>query len=524
MFWADTIQNDISDQLSDRIKGGEPLVVRDEKTASGRVHVGSMRGVAIHGIVADVLAQHDIPVVFKYEINDFDPMDGLPVYLDSETYAPYMGMRLCDVPSPDGVAKNFAEYYAAEYMQVIADAGFTPEYYRASELYLSGAMNDVIRTALENASRIRDIYKKVSGSHKDDDWLPLSVKCESCGKIGTTTTVSFDGEMVAYECRANQVEWAKGCGHTGTLSPFDGNASLPWKVEWAAKFAVVGVDIEGAGKDHSTRGGSRDVANTIAREVFGYEPPFDIPYEFFLVDGKKMSSSKGAGSSAREVADMLPRKIFRLALMGSKPMRAINFEPGGTTIPTLYDRYDDIAQKHWDGVGDDDARLYELVHLNEVPERYYRMRFSQVAFLSQMPHIDIFDEAEKEKGEALTDIEKGELHERVDYATRWLKEYAPERYVFELQHDTPDVAFTDMQKKAFAEIHAYVEAHDSLTGEDFHHQLHEIKKAIDIEPKELFSGIYQAFLKRDSGPQAGWFLSVLPRDLLVSRLKDIASL
>jgi lysyl-tRNA synthetase class I len=38
-------------------------------------------------------------------------MDGLPVYLDQEKFKPFMGKPLCNVPSPDGVAKNYAEYF-----------------------------------------------------------------------------------------------------------------------------------------------------------------------------------------------------------------------------------------------------------------------------------------------------------------------------------------------------------------------------------------------------------------------------
>ena len=520
MLWVDTVVSEIKEALKDKIGAGKTLVIRDEKTASGRVHVGSMRGVAIHEALAGALEKEGIPAVFKYEINDFDPMDGLPAYLDAETYSQYMGMQLYKIPAPDGSNQNFAEYYASEFKAVIEEAGFIPEFYNTSELYLSGQMDEVIRLALEHASEIRDIYKKVSGAMKEDEWLPLNVVCENCGKIGTTVTTSFDGEKVAYECRKSLVEWAEGCGHAGSVSPFKGNAKLPWKVEWPAKFKVVDVSIEGAGKDHSTRGGARDVANHIVRDVFQYEPPFDVPYEFFLIDGKKMASSKGAGASSREVADLLPRKIFRLALLGTKPMRAINFDPAGTTIPTLFDRYDEISEKYWAREEDDDARLYEIVHKYDAPESYYKMRFSQVAFLIQMPHMDIFVEAEKEKGSALSDIENGELHERSDYAKRWLHTYAPERYVFELQEQLPQATFSDLQKEAFSHIYTFVSDNEELTGEALHHELHEIKKKIGIEPKELFSGLYTAFLNRDSGPQAGWFLSVLPRTLLLKRLKE----
>ena len=111
MFWADKIREDIKRDLKKHINNGDTLVIRDEKTASGRIHIGSMRGVAIHKIISDVLAEEGISNKFLFEINDFDPMDGLPVYLDQEKYKQYMGLPLYRVPSPSAKAKNFAEYF-----------------------------------------------------------------------------------------------------------------------------------------------------------------------------------------------------------------------------------------------------------------------------------------------------------------------------------------------------------------------------------------------------------------------------
>ena len=161
MFWGDAIVDKIEKNLKDRIESGKPLIIRDEKTASGRIHIGSMRGVAVHGTISEILTQRGIKNKFLYEINDFDPMDGLPVYLDEKEYGKYMGQPLYTIPSPDGKAKNFAEYFAAEFMEVIEKSGFTPEYYRASELYKSGKMNDAIATTLSHAQEIREIYKKI---------------------------------------------------------------------------------------------------------------------------------------------------------------------------------------------------------------------------------------------------------------------------------------------------------------------------------------------------------------------------
>jgi lysyl-tRNA synthetase class 1 len=525
MFWVDTIVRDIEKRLKEKIASGKPLIIRDEKTPSGRVHVGSMRGVAIHGLVYDVLKEKGIGAKYIYEFNDSDPMDGLPNYLDTETFGQYMGKQLFEVPSPEEGHKNYAEYFADEFEKVITNAEFTPEFTRAHDLYTSGKMNEVIRKALDGADKVRSIYKKVSGGEKPEDWLPVSVVCEKCGNIGTTKAHTWDGEKVTYTCEENIVSWAQGCGYKGEVSPFDGAAKLPWKVEWPAKWVVYGVDIEGGGKDHSTRGGSRDIANHIAREVFDYTPPFDIPYEFFLVGGKKMSSSKGEGSSAREVADLLPTKIFRLALLDKKPMSAINFDPAGDTVPILFDRYDALAKKKWDGEEDDNTRLFELLHKGDLPAEHHLPRFSLVSFLSQMPHIDIEGEIEKEKEASLTTADKEEINERVAYAQKWLNAYAPERYVYKLaEEEIPEGTkdFTGSQKKALAAVLEYVQQNEILDGATLHEKIHDIKQEQGIEPKELFSALYQSFLGRDSGPQAGWFLSVLPREFLITRLRECA--
>ncbi len=530
MFWADSVAERIVAERGRR----KMLLIRDEKTASGRVHVGSMRGVAIHGVVAEVLAERGIPAEFRYEINDFDPMDGLPVYLDRATFLPHMGKPLCRVPPPDlpaqagGKAANYAEYFAEEFMGVIREAGFAPTFYRASELYLSGKMNDAIRTALEGADEIRRIYREVSGSAKEDAWLPVNVVCPSCGKIGTTRASDFDGETVAYRCEPDAVEWAEGCGGAGRTSPFNGGAKLPWKVEWAAKFAVLGVDVEGGGKDHSTRGGARDVANHICREVFKREPPFDIPYEFFLVGGKKMSSSKGEGSSAREIADLLPPELFRFALISKDIAQAINFDPDGDTIPVLYDAYDRAAEMYFAGEQDDFARLFFLSQLPASRARVeprFLPRFSQVAFIVQMPHLDLSAEVERMKGTPLTAADHTELETRARYARAWLDRHAPEAYRFEIQTESLPAAvrsFSGIQKQALARIAGFMDAHPGASGQDLHEALHALKADLGIAPKDLFSALYVAFLGKESGPKAGWFLSVLDRAFVLKRLTEAA--
>jgi lysyl-tRNA synthetase class 1 len=540
MFWANKAADETVTRYKHVIASGEPLIVRDEKTASGRVHVGSLRSASLHALVFEVLKERNIPATFLFELNDMDPMDGLPTYLDRATYLPHMGKPLYTIPAPDGSSANFAEYYGREYLAVMEEVGFVPRVYRASELYRTGRMNELIKTAIEKRDLIRKIYKEESGSDKPDTWYPLNVICEHCGKLSTTSITGWDGERVSYICRVNAVDWTEGCGHEGNISPYNGNAKFQWKVDWAAKFVVNGVHFEGGGKDHYTKGGSRQVANRIAKEVFEYEPPYGIANEFFLVGGAKMSSSKGAGASAREIADLLPPHILRLLLIKSDIGRQINIDPEGDTIPLLFDHYDKIAAKYWaalahgaraegdGGLHDDDTRVFEKTHLpgeRELLSERFLPRFSQIAFLVQMPHLDTLQEVEVMKGAPLTDADRAEITLREAYAKTWLTTCAPEQFRFVLQDTIPESAreLTDAQKQALTAAHQALLSVEVWNGETVHAALHGVKESSGISPKDFFTPFYRMLLGKDSGPKLGWFLSTLDKEMVLSRLSAISA-
>jgi len=524
MFWADTIADEVERRYAAQLAAGEPIVIRDEKTASGHVHVGSLRSAALHAMVADVLRSRGHNVKFHFEINDFDAMDGIPSYLDKDVYEKYMGVPLCNIPSPVEGYDNFAELYGQEYVKVLEKVGFGAEVYRASELYKSGRMNEMIQKSLERRALIRDIYFRISKSQKPEDWYPLSIICEKCGNISATKITDFDGETVGYSCSSDTIAWAKGCGHTGRRSPYNGNAKFPWKLDWAAKFVAMGVNFEGGGKDHYSKGGARQVAEVIAKEIFDHEPPYGVFNEFFLVGGKKMSSSKGNAATAKEMVEILPVHILRLLLLKTPINRQLDFDPEGDAIPVLFDTYDKLAEKYWSGVRDDDSQVFVFSHLvderGEFPQRYLP-RFSQVAFLVQMPHMDIYEEVAKMKESELTDLDVAELDERVVYAKRWLKEYADDKFIFTLQETIPEATatLTEPQQSALKLLSDKIELLQTIDGQILHELIHEVKGESGLTPQEFFGAIYTVFLGKNSGPKVGWFLSTLDKDFLLKRLR-----
>jgi lysyl-tRNA synthetase class 1 len=353
----------------------------------------------------------------------------------------------------------------------------------------------------------------------------LNVVCAQCGKLSSTRVTDFDGETVGYVCSSDTIEWAEGCGHEGRISPFDGNAKLPWKLDWPAKWLAMGVHFEGGGKDHYSKGGAREVAETISREVLDYKPPYGVFNEFFLVGGRKMSSSKGNAASAIAMKDILPPHILRLLLLKSPINRQIDFDPEGDAIPILFDTYDRYAEKLWSGVDDDDTRVFLMSHKSEersaIPRRFLP-RFSQIAFLVQMPHMHIAEEVTKMKEEELTDADVEELSLRATYAKRWLENYADEKFIFKLQETLPEAAqgLSDTQKSALKALAGAIEKAEAYDGQSLHELIHSVKEASGLSPKEFFSAIYTVFLGKENGPKIGWFLSTLDKEFVVKRLRE----
>ncbi|HEY0220708.1 MAG TPA: hypothetical protein VGC58_00615, partial [Candidatus Paceibacterota bacterium] len=139
--------------------------------------------------------------------------------------------------------------------------------------------------------------------------------------------------------------------------------------------------------------------------------------------------------------------------------------------------------------------------------------------------IDLKKQVEVDYSKNLDANDLLELETRKKYALKWLSIYAPEDYKFELKKELPDLAknFSALQKQALSEVLNFMESEKDLDGQKFHSKLHEIKTNLAIEPKDFFSAIYLSILGKDSGPKAGWFLSVLPRDFLMGRLKEVAN-
>jgi lysyl-tRNA synthetase class 1 len=510
MFWADKIAKELS-------KSKKPQLIDDAKTPSGRVHVGALRGVIIHDLALKALQSAKLNCRYTFVIDDLDPMDDLPVYLPKGKYEKYMGVPLKDIPAPSG-SGSYAAYYANEFIEVFNKLGAKPEILWSSKLYGEGKLDKQIKLALDNADKIQKIYEKISGSKRPRDYIPFQPICEKCGRISTTIAVGWDGKYVSYECQENRVAWAVGCNYKGKVGPFGGTGKMPFRVEWPAKWAALGVTVEGEGKDHASKGGTRDTANEICREIFGYDPPFDIPYEHFLLSGKKMSSSKGVGVSATEVAEILPPEVLRFLMVRPRPMQHIDFNPEEPhTIPKLFDDFDFAG-----GSKEADLqRIFELSQVTGTQNKCFVPRFRDLINWVQMPNVDIASQAEEIKGSKLTTEDKQALEERVKYVKIYLDRFAPEQVKFAVKEKLPQEAesLTQEQKESLMKVADLIEK--GKDPEKFQNEIYQVGKELGVASSETFRAIYLALLGKESGPKAAWLVLSLDKEFIIKRFKEV---
>jgi len=510
MFWAD----EVAQQLKKR---NLPLEwVDDMKTPSGRVHVGSLLGVVFHDLVYKSLKDAGVNTKYTYVFENHDPMDDIPSYLPREIFEKYLGMPLYKIPSPVDGYKDFAEYYAYEFKGAFNKIGCHPEIIWTKDLYTSGKMNPGIKVVLDNAEEIRKIYKEMYKKDLPSDWYPFQVYCENCQKVSTTRVFNWDGEKVFYRCPVDATEWTKGCGYEGKVSPFSDElemrGKLPWKVEWPAKWQAIGVTVEGAGKDHMSAGGSHDMAKLFCERVFHYDVPYPVSYEFMLIGGKKMSSSKGRGFAAADMVEILPPELVRFLIVKMDIRKQTNFDPyEPDVIPKLFDEYQRYALAYESNSDEEMARIFELSQVNESITLPPQIRFSALAQFVQMPNMKSY-------------IEKEGLEEWAKYARIWVDRFASKNEKFTVQKEIPLSAkdLNDLQKKFLKEVSDMML--EEWDPESFQKAIYEKSKELNVPSKDAFGALYQALLGKSHGPKAGWLILSLDKDFVRSRFEDVSNI
>ncbi len=528
IYWTDKVVEEVKQRVKQnkvlqKIVKERGYIVYDEKTPSGKIHVGSGRGWVIHDIIAKSFRDNGLKGRFILSSDDIDPMDSIPADLSKEKFQKFMGIPLRNIPSPVKGYESYADYFFSQCAELFDKWGIEAELESTGERYIKGDFNRTIRIALDNADKIQSIYKKVYGKAVGTGKLPFNPICEKCGKIGTTIAFEWDPEreVVGYSCKPDMVEWAKGCGHEGEVSPYNGNGKLPWKIEWAAKWPTVGVVAETAGKDHFTKGGSRTVAVKVACEVFNYPPPWPSTcddegngYEFFLVEGKKMSTSKGIGVSFAEISNLVPPDILRFLMVKTRPETTIDFKE--EHIP-LIDKEFERHERIYFGLEKTDAReevnvkrVYELSVVGKLPKTPQRIPLEKLIEITKIaPEREKENFILKKMNELGYSIMLKELKHKLPYVENWIEDLEKTR--------EKEIKLNEKERGMIKELIGVIEKESN--PEKLQTSVFEVIKRHGLNVGKGFKLIYNIILNSDQGPRLGPYIIEIGKEEVIQKLK-----
>ena len=286
--------------------------------------------------------------------------------------------------------------------------------------------------ALDRADVILEIYRTVSTVNHPAGWLPISVICENCGRLAQPRRAT--GTARRFRTSAAPT-WSSGRPGVASEAASRHLAAAPrWSGTSTGPHAggLVGATIEGCGKDLATAGGSRDRADAISRRVFDREPPLNIPYEFLNIGGRKMSTSRGEGAAAHEIAEILPPTLHALPVPAPQTQQGDRLRPIRRHDPAPVRR---VRPDRRRGRGQPAARraaarpgadLRPVAGgcrrpIRGVEAARFRPPFAHLALLLQVPGPDIMDRLAAEKGAPLDDAEQDVALERIAAAEKWLE-------------------------------------------------------------------------------------------------------
>ncbi len=513
MHWADVLAEEL-------LKKQKKHVLATGITPSGPIHIGNMREILTTDAVYRCLVEKGGDVEFIYICDDYDPLRKVYPFLPS-SYEQYVGKPLSEIPCPCGQHKSYADHYLTSFLGSLHTIGVNPRVYRASEMYNNGEYTESIQIALENTTKIKIILETVSGRKLPKEWLPYNVKCEACGRLSSTHPSLYEYPSVEYSCE---------CGHTGEVDiRKGGQGKLPWRVDWPARWRMLGVTFEPCGKDHATVGGTRETGAKISEEVYRYPHPGLLVYEFILLKGMgAMHSSKGTAVSGEEMLQMTPPEVLRFLIMRNQPSRHIVFD-SGLGLLTLVDEYDKEEEVYFGKEEElkgmkEFKKIYELSQPYHIPQTMpLHLPYRHLVTLNQIaqtwPEVKEILLRTGQLPKKLKKEDEEHLKRRAEHVRYWLANFAPAEVKFQVQETLPALTLTVEQKKVLT---IFKERIPSLAWdpETIHNTIYAISEENSIPIKTAFNAIYQMLLGQEKGPRAGYFLSNLAKEFVLSRLTE----
>ena len=490
---------------------------------SGSIHIGNFRDIATSYFVVQALRAMGKNAKLLFSWDEFDRLRKIPVNVSNirADMEQFIGMPYVDVPNPfdaEKEADSYAAFFEREFETSICPFGIAMDYRHQAEMYRSGKYTKWILLALSKRKAIYDLLAKHRTQQATEDernqYYPVSIYCDSCGKDSTTILSYSDEEATAeYTCT---------CGHHGFFNFLNNhNCKLNWKVDWPMRWMYEGVDFEPGGKDHASTNGSYDTSKEIAIEIFGYEPPIFQGYEFIGIRGTtgKMSGSSGLNMTPELLLKIYQPEVLLWLYAKTEPMKAFDlcFDEG---ILRQYGEFDRMLSQVRSGTANEitksiiDACLISGRTVEPVPMNLLVQMGSVVNF-----DIPLLETVLAKNGTPYT---YDQFKDRLDRARYWLEYCAPNQ-VYRLRKTRNWEVFNTLDEEQKAEI-AYL--HTQLFERNYSlEELNTMLYAVPIDIRHIeiaekdkkkfqipfFKNVYRLLLDREQGPRLYLFLDAIDK-------------
>ncbi|MFW9768689.1 MAG: lysine--tRNA ligase [Candidatus Thorarchaeota archaeon] len=519
------------------------------KSMSGSVHSGFMKEIIIADVIKRELQRMGKDAKTVFIADDFDPIRSFP---PSVTLSPdeYMGVPYSDAPDPYGCCENLGAHWTNELVKTFPEFGADPEVVYQSKLYETKEMMDAVRICLNHTETIRNILIEYVARDFDDKqraeyiesmktWFPVSVICPICGRLQSGGKGSIvPNRVTAYNSESDEVSYVCAhCGHSETARLDNIRVKLSWRVDWPAKWYVMKTTCEPAGKDHAVKGGSYDTGLEMSRQVFGWEGPVKVPFEWVRLGGRDMGTSRGYVFTPGEWLKIAPPELFRYMVLRTDPDKANNIQTD--LIPNLVDIYETFEREYY---GFDDVEsekhelakiLYPLTEVRPISDVYVpKLSFKFAVVTSQLQEI-LSEETILErcyialkKQHDLSEVSqesKALIPTRLSRALHWAKHFGNERDIVSVPDKVPKeiiATLTDTDRE-FLNRFVDVLKGPALDDEEIQAKVFESARAVGLKDKRAFLVLYRILISRKSGPRLGGFLNLLGYDWVLNRINSV---
>ncbi len=506
-YWADKIALKIIEQ-----KGNKQNIATGI-TPSGPIHIGNIKEVITAFAATRSLEDQKVKSKLIYIADDFDPLRQLYPFLP-KTFSEHIGKPLFLIPDPQGCCENYAQHFLKPFFESLSELNINLKVLYASEMYKKGLYASQIKEALSNIDGIKKIIEEVSGRSVEKDWIPYNPLCKKCKRINSTkvTEINLDKNYVKYDCD---------CGYSGKADFSKAEGKLPWRIDWPARWKILNITVEPFGKDHASPGGSYDTGSRISKEIFSYPVPFPIFYEWIYLKGKgAMSSSKGVIITAKDFFSIFPPEILKYLILKTRPEKHITFDPSEGLI-NLFDEFAELEEEYFKKKGKSKrSRIYKLIQVQSKKRILPPVSFRHLVNTVQAAggKFNEICRILERTGHKKATSDKNLLKEQVRRIENWLENYAPDNLKFKILDNLPEqVKNLNKKQKEFLGKLADELQKQKWEAEKVHNVIYEMTKELNLAPKDAFPAVYISLLGQESGPKAGWFLTVLKKDFVIKR-------